>query len=252
MNKFEEIHKTIELAIFKAERESSDLTMFQKEIFGLTSLKIKMLLNNIVSSLEGINYLEVGTYRGATMICVASSENVKNAYGIDNFCYNPYTVEIWNPKGWTNIRYALLDSLERTKLLDKVKVIEGDIRDTTVNLKNIIKSKINMMFFDIDSLTEKELITSLHNIKPTLDNEFLLIMGNYNNKSNTINIVNDFLKHNKLITIFHKQLDTNSFENKGSWWNGIGIFALKHEDKKINITEGNINVKKISNNVSSV
>lgn len=243
MNNFKEIPQIIESAIFKAERENSKLTMFQKEIFGLTSLKIKMLLNNITNSLEGINYLEVGTYRGATIVCTISSDNVKNAYGIDNFCYNPYTAEIWNPNGWNNIRHALTDSLERTRLLDKVTIIESDIRDTTINYKNIIKNKINMMFFDIDSLTEKELLISLQNIKPTLDNEFLLIMGNYNNKNDTIKIVNDFLNKNKLITIFHKQIDTNSFENKSSWWNGIGIFALKQENKKINIIERKINVK---------
>jgi len=123
-------------SIHNADRQTSKLSGFYKEVFGLTSPRIKDLLNNICDH-ESVKYLEMGVFRGSTLIA-ASVNDSKISYGIDNFSYSPYDAAIWNKDGWPSIKRAAKDNIERARIEKKVKIIQGDVRDTLSDLGKVI------------------------------------------------------------------------------------------------------------------
>ena len=231
----EKIEEVVETSIYNADREFSNLTYFAREIFGLTSFRLKHFLNNFCTKIgNNLVYTEFGIYRGATILSVALSDSVSYCYGLDSFSYDPYTAAIWNENGWKNIELAAHDNLERAQVNQKIKIIKCDVRDTSVNYANLIDKKSHIIFWDVDFLTKKELFEGLNNVYNMSTDTFVLILGNYNDNKITQTACKDFLEQHKLIVKYKKEIPSTTMGNKDSWWSGIGIFLLEkmNKDKK--------------------
>src|SRR5688572_19504540 len=84
--------------IENAERGESRLNPEILKINGMSSPKIRHLINNICSYPDFKRYLEVGTWRGSTLLSAANgNKNIELAVGIDDFSQfvepHPHTKE---------------------------------------------------------------------------------------------------------------------------------------------------------------
>lgn len=75
-----------EISIYNAQNNISKLSPEVLAIDGMSSNKIRHLLNNICHYANKANYLEIGSWKGSTLIS-ASYLNQGNFIGIDNFQY---------------------------------------------------------------------------------------------------------------------------------------------------------------------
>ena len=57
----------VDASLEQADNERSKISEREKELFGLSSIRLKSLVNNLCASGK-INYLELGVYKGATLI----------------------------------------------------------------------------------------------------------------------------------------------------------------------------------------
>jgi len=224
VNKIEEYKKLVDSAISLADKETSKVANLNVlQVYGLTSSRIKHLIHNLVDN-PNTNYLEVGVYRGSTII-VAAVSRCNSCIGIDNFSYNPYSAETWKQEGWNNVRNAMHDCIEKYRVQHKVKIIEQDVLTNINKYNNFIDTKQDVIFFDIDTFSPEQIENTLGNVLTVGNDTFILLMSNINKDKTVVALKNVLAKEN--ITIDHEVLVRSSGRgNDNNWWNGVGVYVL--------------------------
>jgi len=241
----DKITKLIELAVNSyenAQRNQSKITNDWRvmEQYSVSSKKFKNLLSNLCS-LDNCSYLELGCFRGGTLIAALSQNKLLGAYAVDNFTYNPLgqyrdpetgKISSYNPEGWPNVRMNLIETLERLNLDKAVKLWMGDWNKMS---PTFIKHKINIVHLDIN----KDVDQILNYYDNKFDDSYVLVVGSYN-ESEVREGVDKFISDKKY-QIKHKIINYSaSNADTDGWWNGLGILVI---EKQIEV----VDVKKISN-----
>lgn len=223
VSKVENYKNLVDSAIFIAERDNSKLNAYVEQIYGLTSKHIKHLIYSLVDNPE-TTYLEIGTYRGATL-AVAASSRCKDCVGIDNFSFNPYKPDIWNSNGWNEVRNAVHDCIEKFRVQHKVKIIEKDVLETGANYNAFIPNKRDVIFFDIDTFTADQVSKSLPEVVEVGKENFVLIVANGN--KDEIDSAASKVLESKNYTIEHKKrMFSGGRGNDNTWWNGVIVYVV--------------------------
>ena len=69
-------HAWVKMALEQADNERSQISERERELHGLSSIRLKCLINNLCAA-EKMNYLEIGTYKGSTIIPAVMKNDVK-------------------------------------------------------------------------------------------------------------------------------------------------------------------------------
>ncbi len=215
--------KHIDDSIEWGKLEVSKLTQDILDIHGITSNKVRCLLNNICN-IDGAKYLEVGVFRGATF-CSAIYGNDIFATGIDNFM-SPNLMPRGISQKLGNYYKHNIDITPQEEFISNVKKY-GDINKISVY-------KTDYQSFDFQSLTNYDIIfydgeTKFHdqyialtNMLPIFSDETILIMDDWNWDSGALE---KFLDNNHLHVLHSKELFTSG-EDSQDFWNGLGIFLI--------------------------
>ena len=122
----------------------------QEELYSIAGLGMKRLLNTLCDLNHKVSYLELGAYRGGTLIA-ALWDNDVNAYAVDNFKYDATAPNRFLEEGHPNVKTALENTIDTYKRAWKgpndIKVIEANVND--VDLSEI-DSKLDIIFHDAD------------------------------------------------------------------------------------------------------
>lgn len=191
-------------AIQAANKNSSKIDSYlMKELQGLSSPKVRHLLNNLAAQAK--SYLEIGCYLGGTLRAALHSNEHLYAVAVDNFCMKPQTRQ---------------NFFDNTSML-KFEFFEQD--SFTVDLSKITQP-IELYFYDGDHSFEatQKAIEYYYDV---LADEFVLVVDDWNAKRIP----------NAIFTIA-QQLNLKVVENydlmsapKGEWWNGLGVIKFsKH------------------------
>ena len=86
------------------EKKTSKLTEKEIGVHGMTSVRIRHLLNNLVN-MDGARYLEVGVWKGATFVSALYENDLEYACAVDDFSAGGYDEFINNTAG---LKYDLL------------------------------------------------------------------------------------------------------------------------------------------------
>lgn len=182
-------------------------------ICGLTSPKSQHFLSLIC---KNKNVLEVGYYKGASTIPIAST--AKYVLTVDNLSFIE-SVPIKNINiGNTNqtLEYNLL-----TRNITNVDIINDNIfSENTFNKIN--KMNFDIIFYDASHKIE-DVFKFLMLYEKTLNNK-ILILDDYNFES-VREAVNFFINTKSKVIKYKKEIITNS-ESLNDFWNGIGIFVF--------------------------
>lgn len=199
--------------------------------FSVSSKRYKLLLNNLCA-LENCSYLELGCFRGGTLLAALSQNKVTAAYAVDNFSYDPrafYTNpetgvnSNYNPEGWINVKMNLIENLEKLGLDKSVKLFADNWNKITINS---IKTKLNIIHVDIPENIDK--ILDMYSLK--FEDTVILVISNYN-ETYIREQFHSFINNNPLrfdikysiINFSHSNADTDG------WWNGLGLFVIERK-----------------------
>jgi len=215
--------KHIDDSVKWGELEVSKLTLDILNIHGITSNKVKCLLNNICN-IDGANYLEIGVFRGSTF-CSAIYGNNITATGIDNWS-SPYLM----PSGVSQkMNFYLRDKSNDPKeeFLSNVKKY-GNVEKLNVYRANYLDfdystiGPLDIIFYDGETKYYDQ-YTTIKNLIPYMSNNCILIIDDWNwQKEGATKALED---SNAFIT-YQKNLYTNGEDSK-DFWNGIGIFLIE-------------------------
>lgn len=199
--------------------------------YSLSSKKFKILLNNLCT-LENSAFLEVGSFRGATICAAAYGNKLLAAYAVDNFSYDPlslYTdeqgqISNTNPQGWPNIKIGFADIVNKLDLNKTVKLHAGDWNKTP---DGWIKHKISIFHIDIrDDVGE-----ILKFYDKYLDDSFILVVANYN-ETDIIEQIGQWVENSKYLVAKKITKFSSSNADSDGWWNGLGIYVINKQVTK--------------------
>ena len=207
--------KHITQSIVNAIDEKSKLDDSVFSVQGMSSIKNKHLLNNLLNK-EGVNYLEIGVHQGSTFISALYGNEVNSAYAIDDWTqfteYNPRVRFMENclSKGITNF-----------------KLLEGDCFGID---KSLIKDKINVYFYDghhSDVNTAKSL-TYFYDI---LCDEFIFIVDDIN-WGCVLEGIEKGIRDCGLWVVFSCKMFAEFTNDNDGWWNGFYVAILRKTKDK--------------------
>ena len=218
MNKHELLECIKKADANPAKNDSSVLT-------GFSGGKILSLLKNFAAIIVNneLTYLEVGVYRGLTLLTVAASVSEYEVFGIDNFAF-------FDKEG-KNLD-IIKDRMNRLNLRN-ARIINEDFEDALENLDKFTPDMKTGLYFIDGPHDYRSQLMSLLLIKPWLSDDAVIIVDDCNYR-HVRQANRDFLLTNneyKLIfqayTRAHpdnlKEADRREVE--AGWWNGINVIV---------------------------
>lgn len=204
----------IENSLNLAENYQSNITREIYCIDGMSGKKTRHFYNNICS-LNDARYLEIGTWKGSS-ICAAMCNNKMTCVAIDNWS------EFDGPKD------IFAENFNKFKGENNATFIEQNCWDIDVSTLG----KFNIYMYD-GNHTETSHFQALHHYLPCLDDEFIYIVDDWNNKG-VRDGTNRSIEINNLTILYQKSIRTTEddthpfiFGIHSDWHNGICIFVLK-------------------------
>jgi hypothetical protein len=185
---------------------------------GFSSPKVRHLLNNLCN-FRGCNYLEIGTWKGSTVIS-AAFRNSGHFTAIESF-------RKWWQK--TSPRPELLRNKKRFRALAPFTLHEIDAWAFDISL---LPPGVNVYFYDGDHRPEATAKAFTH-FDDALADTFILVMDDWNRKSVRAATFGATMRAYK--TLHARQLFTpgrqnDPHENPTSWWNGVYVAVLQKRD----------------------
>jgi hypothetical protein len=186
----------------KALDEESKLSQEVLDVEGLSSNKFRHFINNLCD-FQGCNYLEVGSWKGSTLIS-ASYKNEGIFTGIDNFSRKRSDKE------------RLISNLELFSEECKINFIESDC--WTVDKKSLPQD-VNVYLYDGHHGYESQ-YKGIVDFYPVLAKQFILIVDDYSWEDSK-NATEAALKEVKCK--IDTKIEFTDDRNKSGWWNGVLI-----------------------------
>jgi Methyltransferase domain len=190
---------------------------------GMSGRKYRIFINNLISVIEDLRYLEVGAWMGSTL-CSAIYKNKVRALAIDN----------WSQFGGPAAQF--FENIGRFKGDATVSFLDSDFR--AVNFDGL--GKFNVYLFD-GPHTMNDQYQGLSAAQPALDDRFVLIVDDWNWKqvrNGTMKAVKELGLSLDLSLEIRTTLDNSHPTLRGAesdWHNGYFITACsKPSGSRIN------------------
>jgi hypothetical protein len=179
---------------------------------GMSSKKVRHLLNNLCG-FPKTNYLEIGTWKGSTLISALfrNEKTVDSAIAIDNFSESggPKKAFFKNCKNFipkANYKFYLKDSFK-------------------VNKAEIFSKPINIYFYDghHSALSHEKAFTYFDDV---LDDVFITIIDDWNCSAVREGTYSAFEKL-KYDVLYEKSLYASHNGDSKNWWNGMYVAVIR-------------------------
>lgn len=229
----EQVTEFVDRCIRFANSETSCLTAGPLSINGMSSDKVRHLLNNLCSR-DNTRYLEVGSWRGSTLVSALFC-NPATAVAVDNF--SQFATPHPKSKEWL----FLTDSGDRKKPIHpkkelhenlvefvkdkKIEIIDGDCQDKKVLKKISEFEKFNVYFYDGDHSYESQK-KGILNYLPFLEKHAIVVVDDWN-ATDASNGTLDALKDAGKKLKYLKELKSKGNCDREGYWNGIGIIIFE-------------------------
>lgn len=227
---------TVITALEQAEKQKAKTNLEgwkTHDIYGLSSDRIKYLMNNLVATIPKAVYLELGVFRGATIIPAAYGNKGAKLYGVDDFHFNPLeSPSIKSPakdniKHWPNVRSACMQNI--VNLCPDKNIILLEKNFFTIKTTDIL-GLVNILFIDTYvHATEEDIIKIFDYYKPFMDKKCVVVVGSFSQRDIENGTNKAIAKHNFKIEYATIKKSSNTSDSYG-WWAGLGIFILEKVD----------------------
>lgn len=209
----------------------SKLSERERELYGVSSPRLKALLNNMCSK-EGTNYLELGVFKGSTIISAAYGNLNTKLVGVENYTHNQNEPKGIAPEGtiWENIKTQLKSNIKRYEELsvplntDNITIIESNFQD--VDWKSY--PKFDICFFDVVPADKETYKAFFETTLPALSSEAVILFSNYSNFKNAKELDEVIADNNHKFDVqWKKQRVSGLLSDHNSYYSGLLIIGIK-------------------------
>jgi hypothetical protein len=193
-------------------------TKLPSEVFsleGFSGVRTRIFYNELCSYGEKLNYLEVGTWKGSTLIAAMYGNDNVNAYALDN----------WSQFGGP--RVECMELLKKFNMKPTIFDVDFDTFDF-----NTVPDKIDVYLYDGDH-TKKAQYDGIIKVYPILNDESIIIVDDWNWQDVRDGTFQAFSELDANITRkFEIRYTTDNSHTpldmaRREFHNGIGIFLIK-------------------------
>lgn len=214
-----------------ADNERSKITEREKEMYGLSSIRLKAFLNNLCAK-DNVNYLEIGTYKGSTLLSAVFGNPKTKAVGVENFKYDDREPKKWAPEGtiWENMKSQLYSNIERYQDPDSgvntknVTIVESNFE--TVDLSSY--PKFDVCFFDVSPVKAETYDAFVANILQYMAPDSTVIFSNFSNEKHAVEIEEALERHKDQLTVqWREHRISGGLSDATKYYSGILIVGIK-------------------------
>jgi len=211
MNLDEHVRK----ALYRAVTHRSGLDARVLKLEGMSSPKVRHFLNN-VCRFDGCRYLEVGCWKGSTLLSAIYDNPDVHYWGVDN----------WSE--WTAGGDPKLDLVRNFQEI--IGAVPGDTTFIEKDFRRVNPlehgiADVNVYFYD-GSHSEEAHFHALQHFMPVLEETFIFIVDDWNEvdvQRGTDRAVAELGLH----AIYHQTLPAMAKPDRDLWWNGLRIFVFR-------------------------
>lgn len=199
-------------SIIQAEQGISKLPPVILDIQGMSSVKMRHLLNNLCS-MPDTRYLEIGCWRGSTFIAslFGNQGSLSSVVGIDNWSESNGPYRIFKKNCSLFLKDFPYDFYSQDCF--------------TLNLSTSFSQPINIYFYDGNhTAISQEMAFTYYN--EILDSTFIAVVNEWNFKDVEIGTRTAFNKLNYQV-LYEIVLPASSNADKKNWWNGLYIAVVR-------------------------
>lgn len=239
-----EISPFVRVSLEMSDKERAKITEIEKKTHGQSSIRVMCLLNNLCTKVNS-KYLEVGVYKGSTILAAMFDNPKLEAVGIEHFLYDDREPQKWAPEGyiWDNVKSQLQANFNKYRSHpEKINpknftLLEGDFREVDIKAKD----KFTVCYFDIAPVSADIYDGFFEKILPTLAKESVVIFSQQSNSLQAQMLNDAFKRHEDKVELEFKEYRiSNSMSDSKKYYSGIAVCGLKKKAVK-NVT------KKVSN-----
>lgn len=244
-------HAWVKASLEQADNERSKISERERELFGLSSTRLKCLVNNLCAA-EKTNYLEIGVYKGSTIISAVMGNDAK-AVGVDNFKYDEREPQRWAPEGyiWDNMKSQMEANIKRydlhpeTKIPGSISIVESSFEDVDWTKQ----PKFNVVMFDVSPLNQKVYDDFFEKVIVSLAQESVVIFTGQSNAQHAEELNKSLLRHtDKIESLYSEFRLSGGMADATKYYSGIRIIGFKKKSgsfvKKPTAPAANTAVKK--------
>lgn len=209
----------------------------ERDLYGISSPRLKALINNMCSK-EGTNYLELGVFKGSTIISAAYGNPTAKLVGVENYKYDPNEPKRTAPEGaiWENMKSQLVSNIKRYDEpgsqvnISNISIIEGDFQE--VDWKSY--PKFDVCFFDVVPADKDTYKAFFEKTLSALSSEAVIIFSNYSNVKNAKEL-DEAISDNihKFEVQWKKQRISGGLSDHTHYQSGVLIIGIKKKIAKI-------------------
>jgi hypothetical protein len=194
------------------------------DVEGMSSPRVCSFLNQLVARMDpGEQYLEIGTWKGRTLLSAALGNSGRVCIGCDHFRF-------WGRFTGPGFlaRRELYRNIERyRRQIGEVRFHE--MRSQKLFAQGAIKGSVGVYFYDGDH-TERGTYSSVVSVAPLLSRRAVLLMDDWNDP-----VIRDAtlrgLEDAGLTALWGRDLPGT--RSPDDWWNGLGVFYVERADQQL-------------------
>ena len=203
----------------------------RNRIFGLSTIRQRVLLNNLCSS-NNVNFLEIGVYKGSTLISAMFDNPTIKAVGVEHYLYDDRESPKWAPKGfiWDNMKSQLEAALniyrnEKDRLdVNNLTIIEKPFEEVDWSKQ----PKFDVVHFDVAPVNEKVYDDFFSLVLPSLATESVVVFTQQSNHEYAELLNKALLKYaDKVEERFKEYRVSNSMSDSFKYFSGIAMIGFK-------------------------
>jgi len=208
--------------------ERSKLTDSERELYGQSSIKLKTFLNNVCSK-DNTRYLELGVYRGSTIISAMYGNKTLQAVGIENFKYDKKETQYFMEEGWPNMKSQMYDVFQKYQFVDDVntdnlKIIESDFQDVSWSSQ----AKFDVIFMDIDPITPEIYDSFFKKVFNAFSRHCVVIFSNYSSEEVAPLLEEKVEQYSdRVVTEFKFQRISSGNADSFGYFSGLAIYGFR-------------------------
>jgi len=240
----------VNAAFQEADLSNSKLDKFHNKIYGAASPRLLALINNLCAA-DNVNYLDLGSYRGATLLAATMGNPTATAVGVENYSYEQTEIRPNEPDGpggiWEGMKNELSYHINRHNKEtpdinpEATTLVEGDFAEVDYSKF----PKFNLCFMDIFPNSPDTYDTFFEKVLPHLSHESVVIFAGVSDQDKMEIINKALLRHQDKFTEQYEVIRiTHSMANHKHYYNGIRLIGLKK--KLISTVKKAVTPKKVA------
>jgi len=219
----------------------------RNKIHGLSTIRNRCLISNLCAK-SNTNYLEIGVYKGSTIISALFDNLTTKAVGVEHFLYDEREANKWAPEGfiWDNMKSQLEANLNIYRTKDRLNSDNFTLIEKPFQEVDWAKQpKFDVVHFDVAPVSEQVYDDFFSLVLPSLAIESVVVFTQQSNSAFADLLNSALLKHSDKVTERFKEYRvSNSMSDSYKYFSGIAMIGLK---RKIGIKPATTTVKMKAN-----